>query len=532
MMPKATNLNVPNFNTNIFIKTKNNMKNLTFLLALFFLYATTAVGQNVVTINGAMNNTNGDPVPNVEVKIELITTGLQPDKVWQEVTDNNGRFSVVTSIGLDVRMARIRVTYTNCDGEIVRRIKPWTPGMTEVAFDLRYCVQDNVDDCSVVIVPGRFSNIGGLITLNARATGQRPITYEWSTGETTPSITAEPNEKYCVTITDASGCTAEACWTPPGLDCKVDIELVEEDGDFFLVATFNPESDSTGFFWSNGETGDTIKVDEKGRYCVRAVDLNTNCRANKCFDFDPDKIDCLEAELAIDQIGPDSFAIKVVHADSLNLDYIWSTGDSTNVIIVDSTGFYKVILVDQDRDDCKLELSQWIILDEDCTVEIFSESDGVRTKLSIKPGINAQIDSIVWSTGETKPSIVVRADSTAEYCVDIFIGNCRARACIDIEGDDFNADNYGLSRSSDMAIHSIRLFPNPAMDVIQLETGDFKASDIQIFDNSGTLVKSLRLTPDAQQMTTSIRIQSLKPGFYFMNIVGEDESKTLKFIKQ
>lgn len=43
--------------------------------------------------------------------------------------------------------------------------------------------------------------------------GVAPLTYSWATGETTQNITVTQSGTYCVTITDANGCSATSCET-------------------------------------------------------------------------------------------------------------------------------------------------------------------------------------------------------------------------------------------------------------------------------------------------------------------------------
>lgn len=508
------------------------MKKLTILLMTFLLYGSVVFGQNIVNINGILYTANGTPVANIPVKIELFTIGLLPTETWNVLTDDDGRFSVTTEITFNVRLARIKVSYTDCKGKTLSQTKLWTPGVRDVTFELLYCDSNVSDSCSVEIIPGRLSNIRDSLILRLRTTGQRPITYEWSTGDTTSSIVVEPNQEYCVTITDANGCSASTCWSPPGLNCEVDIKLVITDDGNYLVADFTPESDSVSYFWSNGELGDSIKVDSVGRYCVQAVDSVNNCIAYKCFHYDPDSIDCFIAELKLSPINADSFALIIEHADSLDLNYDWSTGDSTNTILIGSSGLYSVTITDNDNELCIVELSQLVILEEDCFTEISGRRDGNVYRLFVNLGINMQPDSIVWSTGETGPSIVVRAENTAEYCVDVYIGNCIARACYTVDIDDFsNDDNRLLSRVSHTGLTDSRLFPNPVTDEVQIKIGDYIPALIQIFNNSGTLMHTMRLDTEIKYYTTTIQVQSFQPGLYFINIIGNNRSETLKFVK-
>ncbi|MEM1327333.1 MAG: collagen-binding domain-containing protein, partial [Bacteroidota bacterium] len=63
-------------------------------------------------------------------------------------------------------------------------------------------------------------NGGAVIITATPQTGQAPYTYNWSTGETTSSITATAADDYMVTITDADGCTTTLSATVTTKDCN------------------------------------------------------------------------------------------------------------------------------------------------------------------------------------------------------------------------------------------------------------------------------------------------------------------------
>jgi hypothetical protein len=76
------------------------------------------------------------------------------------------------------------------------------------------CVTLPNNNCTVTIAESVDSNTNQVI-LSAVTPNAGPYTYMWSTGELTPSIVPQPTGSgvYCVTVTNANGCTASDCHT-------------------------------------------------------------------------------------------------------------------------------------------------------------------------------------------------------------------------------------------------------------------------------------------------------------------------------
>jgi hypothetical protein len=85
---------------------------------------------------------------------------------------------------------------------------------------------------------------------------------------------------------------------------------------------------------------------------------------------------------------------------------------------------------------------------------------------------------------------------------------------------------YQSSLSGDsFSASSIKLYPNPASDFLQLEVDSQNiGTAYQIFDDLGRIVA----TGTTVDTTTEISVSSLKTGMYFVKI---GEQKPLKFIK-
>src|SRR5205085_12087734 len=100
---------------------------------------------------------------------------------------------------------------------------------------------------------------GGSMTLTA--TGTAGVTYLWSNGATTQSITVSPSiaTAYSVTVTTPEGCTASASGTVtinPLPTVAVNSGAICAGGSITLTAT-----GTTGtYLWSNGATTQSITV--------------------------------------------------------------------------------------------------------------------------------------------------------------------------------------------------------------------------------------------------------------------------------
>jgi acetyl esterase/lipase len=85
------------------------------------------------------------------------------------------------------------------------------------------------------------------------------------------------------------------------------------------------------------------------------------------------------------------------------------------------------------------------------------------------------------------------------------------------------SDDVGLGDLSNLELN---LFPNPAKDIINLESSDW-ISDIQLIDMSGKILRSEIVESDFHQ----IDLYDLQAGFYFLNVNTEFGSQTMKFSK-
>jgi hypothetical protein len=86
-----------------------------------------------------------------------------------------------------------------------------------------------------------------------------------------------------------------------------------------------------------------------------------------------------------------------------------------------------------------------------------------------------------------------------------------------------------LSADSNSFGNTIKLFPNPASDVLNIEnTTDSNVSSVSIYSISGALVKQI----NSENSIQSISVSELQTGLYFVKVQVNDEVKNFKFIKK
>lgn len=194
--------------------------------------------------------------------------------------------------------------------------------------------------CSVSI--NQNPNFPGLI---AYPSGTGPYIYMWSTGELTQIITPLAPGNYCVTVTDATGCTAEDCYTfGGGPDCSVSISIDSSALGVTLTANGTGVAPFT-YFWDMNQTGNQIVVNSSGTYCVTMVDAN-GCTATSCITVSIGGTpNCSVEIIEVDSAGVD-YLIAVPFSSGFALNYSWNNGTNNSYITPIVGGFFCVTITD------------------------------------------------------------------------------------------------------------------------------------------------------------------------------------------
>ncbi|MEM9819949.1 MAG: carboxypeptidase regulatory-like domain-containing protein [Bacteroidota bacterium] len=282
-----------------------------------------------------------------------------------------------------------------------------------------------VDDCALTVVDTSWG--GGTYLVPIVEHAQWPLTYLWSTGETTPSIAPTNSGNYCLTITDATGCMASDClYFVGGNDCSVFIvdSLTAFGGELIAIASGTAPFT---YLWDTGDSTATITPSGAGQYCVTMTDA-TGCSALDCYYFQGSNDCSVYISDSLCVVGGGLIAIA---SGTAPFTYSWDTGANTPIIIPTGSGQYCVTITDATgcvSTDCIYY--QGI---NDCSLVLLDTSWGGGTQLvPIIENAHWPI-TYAWSTGATTPSILPNTPGT--YCLTITDATgCVASDCIDFIG--------------------------------------------------------------------------------------------------
>jgi len=228
--------------------------------------------------------------------------------------------------------------------------------------------------------------------------------YVWSNGEETQSILVDEVGFYTVTVTDSVGCTNETF-------IQVDEENIEVDlGDNLTFCNEIPApivldagSGFTSYLWSDFSTGQTLGAIDTGTYFVQVTN------ENDCIAFDSVSISLIE-ELQADISGEDSFCefgdtITMLDAGNGFESYLWSSGETSQTIEVNSPGTYSVTVTNSEN--CEGEASIDIVVE---IVDVLISGDQFLCEGNLDTILleaSQGFDSYLWSTTESTQTLQV-----------------------------------------------------------------------------------------------------------------------------
>lgn len=283
---------------------------------------------------------------------------------------------------------------------------------------LYFTVQGNSCNLTVSVSPNSSPCMGPLPGAAATgAGGTPPYTYEWNNNLTgTFNCNLAPGT-YCVTATDATGCTATSCTTISG--CQVTVSVVT-DSFGCLIATATGGSGGYTYFWSDSSTGSSICNPTPGlNYCVTVIDAQS-CAGSECGQVNCNLFGAIS--------GTPTCLVVTTAGGSGDYSYAWSNGSAQGpTMCPGGAGNYCVTITDN-ISGCTEILCDTIM---GCTFTSTVTQSGNCIVVAATGGSFPYY--YVWNSGDTASTICPSMPGT--YCVTVVDNQgCTDLQCITYNG--------------------------------------------------------------------------------------------------
>ena len=376
--------------------------------------------------------------------VTVTVNELPSTNAGTDVTITEGESTTLTASGAD--------TYVWSTGETTASItvSPNSTATYSVTGFSNGC--ESSDEVTVSVVTENVNaNAGEDVTIcngeSTTLTASGGATYQWSTGETTASITVNPNSTttYTVTAFNTSQTVSDEDTVTvsvnelPTTNAGTDVTITEGE------STTLTASGADTYVWSTGETTANITVSPNSTTTYSVTGFSNGCESSD------DVTVSVVTENVNANAGED---VTICNGESTTLTasggatYQWSTGETTASITVNpnSTTTYTVTAFNTSQ----------TASDEDTVTVSVNElpSTNAGTDVTITEGESTTLtasgaDTYVWSTGETTASITVSPNSTTTYSVTGFSNGCELSDDVLVTVDDFE---FTASAGADQSI--------------------------------------------------------------------------------
>ncbi len=298
----------------------------------------------------------------------------------------------------------------------------WSTGETNDAIgvttvgDFGVTVTD-ADDCTasksitvtfscdnfIVEIDVQFDSTGASFTANPSG-GTSPFNYKWSTGETTQTIYKTMGGIFEVTVTDENLCIASDTIDLRGVLCNDfggSISVDSTGSEYILLVNVVGGTPPYNYNWSTGEMVSSLVITAPGTYEVVVKDANL-CVFKEAFILnDP----CPSFDLRVEGLPPGGGKLYTVLTGGIPpFTYEWSTGETTDTIVVIDDGLYSVTATD--ASGCETTGAINHVNGDPCTdFVVNSFVDPFNLIIRVTPLGGTPPYDVRWNTGETTHEI-------------------------------------------------------------------------------------------------------------------------------
>ncbi|AUD07269.1 T9SS type A sorting domain-containing protein [Spirosoma pollinicola] len=349
-------------------------------------------------------------------------------------------------------------------------------------------------------------------------TAPQDVAYQWTSGQTSQSITVGQSGDFAVRTTNQFGCssvqsdvlTLKVNPLPQTPTVTAGGATTFCDGNTVMLSATSP----IGIIWSSGQTDKIITVGSSGNYAVQALDQN-GC-LSPFSSIVAVKVNSLPATPVI--LANPSPIICEGDRATLRVDgaytVFWSTGDSTQRITTGTAGTYSATV--RDANGCmSLQAGSVTValrpLPPPPTINII----GTYTLEAVSSTNGTQFRWRVGSDSLAAQTAIIKASQSGIYTARSSIIYDQTLTC-------FSVPSAPITFTLDMSMNGLSIYPNPNPDkIITLET-QFNLTNavITIYTLSGQAAFTTAV-PSFDERKQLV-LTGLPSGYYILRVQSAD----------
>lgn len=400
---------------------------------------------------------------------------------------------------------------------------------------------------NIVSPPGPLSFCqGDSATLTAIA---NMSVYLWSNGATTRSIVVKTAGSYTVTITDSNGCSAASNTVVVTVNSNP-TPTTNPSGTVNITSpntvTISVNGTYNSYLWSNSATTSSITVGASGSYSVKVTNAN-GCSGTSAPVVVNVSSGCTKPTItaggSITNVCPGK---TVTLTSSSASSYLWSTGATTQSIVVSAAGSYTVTTGTGCTSDPSVVTYQACLPPTGLNTGSITATGAKISWTAAQCAVGYQYQwrkkgTTAWTTATTTATTrnITGLTASTTYQWRVLTG-CKITpdtvASANATGPEFTTLAAAIptvnikQQMNNGGSLTAKLFPNPAHDYATLQlSGNAKNVSVRLTDMAGKTIWQMNNSNSSQ---LQIPVSRLSNGTYLLNITSGAESKVLKLVKE
>jgi PKD repeat protein len=364
----------------------------------------------------------------------------------------------------------------------------------------------------------------GPFTLDA---GPGGLVYIWNTGAGTQTINANAAGSYAVTITNSFGCQRSdtvniTMSAPPTVSLGPDQLLCNG-----VSITLNAGNPGMTYLWSNGQTSQSITVNNPGDYLAFVTNAQGCTGVDSIHLGSSNLLVNLGSSASI--CGPTG--TTVLDAGNPGSVFLWSTGATTQQVTVNAVGTYSVTVTDAlgctATDNITVNQQQAVT----AGFQYNPTSGTLFAPVQFTDQSNGGANGWTWYFGDgltstaQNPTHTYQAFGTYNVMLIVTNGTCRDTLMQTIEVNGFvNIDDQDFAQS-------MQIWPNPSAGLFHLAIAFAKPKGLswEVCDLSGKVLLSEQVGA-ASLVERDIDLSGMAQGMYILRLKAGDRQVFHKLV--